>query len=449
MTGYQTASELTRSRDGQRLDLATALGVTPSGLVENPTFFTGFVDRPDVTAAGLLAVADVAGSRYADAGLMSRLASLDPVVTAGGDRLRFESFSGCNGVHARFDLLREGLGDSDVGFGTTNIDVNRPLRTALARVDRAEPLHLSIGREELRASSLTGTHVERKVALPERWIRGLAEVPTLLANMRPAAELLGPAIGQFLARLPRIAPPGPDLYVVPGRGLWRTTTRPVPGGIPLRGASRLRGSDRVVRHATRMSVHVNDNGTTAWVFDVPGGRLTLVVSPDPFRGFAGEGTLLTLLTRSDAETYGRRLLAEIGWTAQVDPLALAAATGLDDGRVASGLAWLAASGRLGYDLSEQAWFHRELPIDVEKVLRRNPRLTSAKRLVADGSVQADLNQPRWRVRGAHHQIYDVVSTEGRLRCSCAWEAEHNGGRGPCKHVLAVVITLHDDVATGR
>jgi hypothetical protein len=136
VNGYLVESTLTRAAGRERLDLATSLGVTPTGLVENPVFFTGFVTRPDVASCGLLAVADVAASRYADAGLAKRLANLDPVVTASGDRLRFESFSACNSVHARFDLLPEGLGSSEVGFGTTNVDINQPLRTALARVGR-------------------------------------------------------------------------------------------------------------------------------------------------------------------------------------------------------------------------------------------------------------------------------------------------------------------------
>ena len=107
--------------------------------------------HPQVTAAGLLAVADVAGTRYADFGQAQRLTNLDPVVTAGGDRLRFESMSGCNGVHARFDLLPAGLGSSVVGFGTTNVDVNQPLRTALARVGRDEAAlrHVEVGKDEL------------------------------------------------------------------------------------------------------------------------------------------------------------------------------------------------------------------------------------------------------------------------------------------------------------
>ena len=70
-------------------------------------------------------------------------------------------------------LLSDGLGSSEVGFGTTNVDINLPLRTALARIQPAEPLHLAVGRDELRAASSTATHVEPKVALPDRWVRGL------------------------------------------------------------------------------------------------------------------------------------------------------------------------------------------------------------------------------------------------------------------------------------
>ena len=88
--------------------------------------------------------------RYADLGLAKRLANLDPVVTASGDRLRFESFSACNGVYARFDLMPDGIDSGEVGFGTTNVDINPPLRAALASVPRGELLHLAVGSDELR-----------------------------------------------------------------------------------------------------------------------------------------------------------------------------------------------------------------------------------------------------------------------------------------------------------
>jgi hypothetical protein len=233
------------------------------------------------------------------------------------------------------------------------------------------------------------------------------------------------------------------LHVRVGPTGWITGQRAVPGSFPIPGASRLRGAERIFRYAERIRVYASDNQTTAWVVDLPGARLTLALSPDPYRGFSGEGTLLMLLTDEDAERYGRQLVEELGWSAAVDAAALVASTGLSPGQVAAGLAWLSASGRLGYDLSEQAWFHRELPIEAEKVLRRNPRLASARELVESGAVRT-VDSGRWKVRGTHG-LYDVVPEPGRgLRCACTWEQDHAGSRGPCKHILAVVITLRGD-----
>ena len=431
-------SALLVSDAGMRLDLLTGPAMTPQGLVPGASFFSGFVDRPDIAAGGLLAVADVAGSRYADPGLAQRLASMDPVVTAGGDRLRFESFSLCNGVHARFDLLRDGLGSSEVGFGTTNVDVNQPLRSALARIDRTDPLHLAVGADQLRASSLAATYLEPKVPLPDRWVRGLAETSQLLSEMEPVASLRGAETRRFFAGLSRVAAPGPEVHVLPLPGGWRTTTRPVPGSLPLPGTARLRGSDRILRFTEQLTVHRHRHGSTAWVFTVRGGRLTLALSPGPYRGFSGEGTLLSLLTHPEAEQAGRRILTELGWASVIDPAAHAAATNLNAAVVRAGLGWLSASGRLGYDLDERAWFHRELPVDSDAVQRRNPRLVAARKLLDSGGVAVGSAPGVWRVRGSRGAVHTVSSGP---RCTCPWESEHRGTRGPCKHVLAVLLML--------
>lgn len=435
MSAYLAESSLATTGEGHRLDLATALAATPQGLIANPTFFTGFVDRPDVFAAGLLAVADVAASRYADVGLAARLASLDPVVTGSGDRLRFESFSACNGVYARFDLLAGGLGGNRTGFGTTNIDINQPLRTALPTVTRAEALHVSVGHDELRASTLSETHVERKVTLPDRWVRGFAEVPLITQSMRPAGELIGPQMGQLLAALPRVAPPGPTLHLLPHRPRWLISQRPLPGAACLAGASRLRGAERVLRLVTGLAVFSAPSGASAWVFGLPSARLTLVLSPEPFRGFSGEGTLLDLLAHPDAEALGTELLEIIGWDSKVDPASLAARSGHSPAATAAGLAWLAASGRLGYDLHEQSWFHRELPIEPLKVLRRHPRLAGAQKLVDSQAVATTADG--WHVRSGGRGHYRVSRD---LRCNCRWDERHHGARGPCKHILAVILS---------
>lgn len=142
---YSRPSVLESSQAGQLLGLETAGGLTPRGAEPHPRFFAGFLASPRIAARGLLAVADVASARYYQ---RTRPSSLDPVVTGNGDRLRFESFSGCCGVYARLDVLQDGLDGAETGHGTTNVDVNNPLPEALSRIAGDDPLHLRVGPEE-------------------------------------------------------------------------------------------------------------------------------------------------------------------------------------------------------------------------------------------------------------------------------------------------------------
>lgn len=431
--GYRAASALT----GTTLGLETATGLTPAGAVEQPLFFSGMLTRPDVTAAALLTVADVAGTRYFDAGLAKRVANSDPVVTASGDRLRFESFSLCNGVYARLDLLADGIAGGEVAHGTTNVDINQPLRTALAGVGPAALLHLDVGTEGLAVATLEESHVERPVDLPPRWVRGFAEVPVITSRMTQRAELAGPAGARWLASLPRKVP-GPSYHVVPAPGGLRQSLRPAPGSVHLAGAARLGAAARVARLTTRLRVFAGaEEGdlASAWVLDLPGATLTLVLSPETYRGFSGEGGLLTRLTAASAETTAARLLEHLAWEPSIDRAALGAATGLGPADVEAGIGFLAATGKVGFDLAEQSWFHRELPWDAARVERDNPRLVTARELVASGAVTA--TPDGWTVRSGGHRHF--VGREPTA-CTCLWWAKYAGSRGPCTHVLAATLS---------
>lgn len=426
MSGYGAASVLDAA-EGLRLETAEAIG--PAGRSERPRFFSGMIARPELLSAGLLAVADVAATAYFDASVASR--SLDPVVTASGDRLRFESFSRCNGVHARLDLLEGGIHGGDVGFGTTNVDVNPPLRTALAALAPSELLHLEVGRDELRVATPQTLHVERRVKLPDRWLRGFAEVPDIAAGLRPVAELGRVEAMRFLAALPRTAP-GPVLDLAPVGATLRTAPLREQAVVRLAGTARLGAARRMARFVDRMRVHAHPGGASAWVLEAEGVRLTLLISPEPYRGFSGEGGLLEGLARARAED-AERVAEHLAWQPVIDPVALAADTGLAPGRVRDALDLLAASGRTGFDIVEQAWFHRELPLEPDRAPADNPRLRKARRLAEEGAVHRDGD--RWRVvtEGSEHWL-----VEGdRLRCTCPWETRHRGARGPCAHALAV------------
>ncbi len=182
---YLAPSTVAVDSDGTEVTLSTSGGGSP-----HPYFFTGFLGEPRQTAQALLVVAEVARTRYyVPPGSASRLAAADPVVTSNVDRLRFESFSGCAGVYARLDLEPELLGGEAAAWGTTNVDFNLPMRAALARVHDADAMLMHVGHDEVRVTTLAGSEVERKVPLPERWVKGFAEVQVSASRMLLRHEL--------------------------------------------------------------------------------------------------------------------------------------------------------------------------------------------------------------------------------------------------------------------
>jgi hypothetical protein len=120
----------------------------------HPYFFTGFLAEPGPAAQALLAAAAISRARYHVAASTIQMLR-DPVVTSNADRLRFESFSACCGVHARLDLPPEALEAAPVTSGTTNVDFNPPMRAALAgAVATASQIRRS-RRSPSRAASLS------------------------------------------------------------------------------------------------------------------------------------------------------------------------------------------------------------------------------------------------------------------------------------------------------
>lgn len=441
--GYQDESRLRRA-DGAApaLVLETALGLTPAGLVAHPVFFSGRVRRPDVASAGLRCLVEVASTRYFNP-IPGGFASLDPIVTAQGDRLRCEAFSACNGVYARLDLLGESLDDHALGFGTTNIDINAPLALALAGIGREEALHLNVGPERIEFAAGAERHVERKVALPERWVRALAETQCLASSMGLRAELDGVAWRRFAQGLSLSggSGAGSTLWVLPSPAGLRQTAHPQAGAVPLPGTARL-GAVRRVQHLVQRvriyapAVNASTPGAVGvWEFQLPGARLSMMLSPDPWRSFSGEGAVLASLGRAqsaDAQT----LASLLAWEPRIDPAALAADAQLPAQRVNDALAVLATNGQVGFDLHEQGFFHRQLPYGEDRLSLNYPRLKAARQLLADGAVRP--GQGFHLVQG-EHGVYRVTPHEGRLQCTCLFEAKYQGSRGPCKHALAVQL----------
>ena len=410
---YRYARESSVGPDG--LALATSAAEAPAGL-----YFRGFLERPDMGATALLCVARVARtSFYTPPGSASRRFT-DPVVTSEPGALRFESFSGCCGVHARFDVLPDGHDADVVAPGTVNVDFNEPMRAALARIVARSPLRLQVGHEAVELETLEGTTVERRVPLPDRWVKGFAEVQVAVAGLEPVLSFDAVAAQRFLRGLP-----GGKATLWAREG--RLSARPGGGAVCVAAPERLRVLQPVARFLTGLTAYAvpDEEAASVWVAELPGARLLVTLSPHFSRGFSGEGGLLEDLADDalaiEAEFLDRSLHGR--WRFASDELG---ATGLDPERARRALSWLGAHGRIGFDPVEQVWFRRELPFPSGG---DPPRLRDAKRLV-DSVV--------WRGPGeAEVRTYAV-----RLdppRCTCAWWSRHPGDRGPCKHLLAAQI----------
>jgi SWIM zinc finger len=432
---YGSPSVLRDRRGGQELLLSTSGGVTEAGPAAEPFFFSGFLADPAVAARGMLACAAVARSRYIrDA--EATAAMRDPVVTSNQDRLRFEAFSSCCGVHARLDLLPAALAEAPAASGTTNVDFNEAMRAALAGAAVRGPLLLSVGRDEVSVDTAGGSVTERRVPLPDRWLKGFGELQALAQRMRLAGELSGTAAQRFVRSLPRTT--RQPLWAVPAGGSMSLTVAARPGAVCVAGPHRLAELGPLLRLARRLRVYGPEvvPGSppvpSGWELDLGSARFTLTVSPEPYRGFSGEGALLGLLADEDAAADAQLAAGELGWGPQIDAAAVAEAVGLDLQRMMAALGYLAASGQVGYDLAEAAFFRRELPFG-RAVEAMHPRLASARDLVDSGAVA--LGPAGALVRSGDIE-QKVTFAQAADLCTCPWWAKHQGRRGPCKHVLA-------------
>ena len=435
---YSYLAPSTVAIDDSRSELTLA---TSGGREANPYFFTGFLGRPQQTAAALLVVGEVARTRYYEPpGMVSaRILAADPVVTSNVDRLRFESFSACAGVYARLDLEPGVLDRRPAAWGTTNVDFNPPMRAALARIRDSDAMLMHVGHDEVRVTTLAGSEVERKVPLPERWVKGFAEVQVASAHMLLRHELSAVETRHFLRSLPRTRSRSVAWATTAGKGL-RLASRPDDAAVCLAGPERLRLLEKLVPFARGLRVYGPPPAPkrapepSAWELVLDDARVGFVVSPELYRGFSGEGGVLTDLTFADEEVVDE-VAERLHGEPEIDAGGVALELGLARPSVQSALGALAAAGRVGYDLGASAFFHRELPYDRAVLEAMHPRLLGARRLVEEGAVRLDEDGVGAGVTSGDAE-YRVRFDPARTRCTCAWFARHGGERGPCKHVLA-------------
>ncbi|MEO0993651.1 MAG: SWIM zinc finger family protein, partial [Pseudomonadota bacterium] len=343
----------------------------------------------------------------------------------------------CCSAYIRHDIGDDALETRRRQNGTTNVDFGPDLRAALTRVRRDSQLDISVGATGVEIVHETAAVVERKVPLPLRWVRGFGEVQVHLSRMHRVASVSRIAAHRFLRGQPR-SKTDHQQWITAGPAGMRTSARSSPGAVPLRGGHRLRVLEPLMPFADGLEIWLDAaTGSTAWVLRLGPQRITLALNAEPWRGFSGDGGLLSgLAVADDAGTAALR--AQLNWQDRLGRADLMAVTGFSEDDLDRALAAVAAEGLVGFDLDTGAYFHRVLPFRLDRTERLNPRLKAARALFEAGAVALTTNGARVTSDAVVHELR---LTPAGLTCTCPWFAKHKAARGPCKHALAVEMAM--------
>ena len=408
-----------------------------------PCFFWGRIKEPFLVSKCLTTISKTVRSRFALSA--QELAALrDPIVTSGNEQIRFEGFSSCNGVYARLDLMPNHVDGEFIASGTTNVDFNEPMINALSSVKKEENMILSVGSKQVTISTDKVKNVEKKVVLPNRWIKGLTSVQHYLAEMNLVFELNKINAIQLFQSFPKSIKN--DLYIVKRANKYLFSTLETEASVRVGSAHRLRLIDNLLPFIDSMFIYQSDDKQAcAFVLMLANLRFTITFSSDAYRGFSGEGKALEHLINEIPIDWVMRLNNQLEPNKLFQPSMVAIDNDISFSSADALVANLSSMGMLGFDLIENQHYYRRLPFKMQRILSLNPRLKNAQKLITDEDIaiiSQNLTKTVASLKGSDGIPHTVTIEQNQARCTCKWYLDHQNQRGMCKHILAVKIVIN-------
>lgn len=475
---YDHRTSLVTTAQGAAFDLAANMRRSPvafRGRVKEPLLF-----RQLMVALHQCIVSDL---RSVDEDTWRWM--LDPVITVHHDQIFFEAFSNDQSSYARLSApLSVFEAEDEISYGTTNIDFTWELRDAMQKLRSSRRTEFRVGAGgfgvKTNVGAATKSHFERKVDLPESWLKGFLQVQSALVmhpflfEARPVDLLT--VLACFQDNKPPSPPHGLRYEFRPDEPI-SIVLEPWERRFPLRG-THYSGYERTVRlwgrrrlellqgvlpYADRVQIGVLGRGLPHFYICHCGPyQFTLVLSGWTKNDWSRDSAfdLLAPRTRPDAARVARvcaylreHLAAPLG--------DVAANMGWQKQEVEAALFALCRGGRVMFDPTTGQYRLRELfaePVDVDALFAPDPRLAVAEKLFENGGVtlrEITLPDPEEKRRretrataaiddGASYEVTVSVDDTGRVRfgrCSCKFFADNMLSRGPCEHILAARLAL--------
>jgi hypothetical protein len=416
-----------------------------------------------------------------------RLFVLDPVITVHPDRVFFEAFSQDRSAYGQLIVDRALLDpEGEVRTGTTNVDFTAWLWAALAEMRSARETWLRIEAGGLEVATVgAGGRFERKVDLPDDWVRAFLELqgamtfPGTRLSLRPV-DLLS-AIRVLRYTKAKTSPralryemtPGEDArivlepweHLVPLKGARHSYTEP--RTIRTWGRRRLRLIEPLLPYADSVDVYLKGRALPSfYVVKLPGVTFVLGLSGWTENNFTASGFHLLGPTGTAGRLEAASAALRETMALSVDALAARLGVGKEEATALGGR--LVRLGRAIYDVERREYRSRELfaePLDEARFYPPDVSAENASRWLAEEKVKVASAAPRetrktksfwtpegrvlrevihrdWVVDGTAdgQKAQVVIGDGGQLifgQCGCRFFEANALNLGPCAHLLAL------------
>ena len=402
---------------------------------------------------------------------------LDPVITVAPDQVFFEAFSLDESSYGRLAVHEDLFTDvKEFAYGTTNIDFSDAL---LGEIDG----FAHIGRTEFQIDSsgfevaTQGREVykEKKIDVPESWIRGFLQVqsamalPTVSFDVKPI-DLYNVCL--FLRRHREKSSPRSLRYVLtPGHPvkliiepwneemIFRDSIYLGDEAQEIRtwGRRRLFLLEGLLPLANKITIHLLGTGLPSfYIADLGTLSFTLGLSGWTRNDWVGAANF-DLMTGGAAEATPRQstlVFSQLKLKKTATEGELVSWTRLPQAVVQAALRQLCIAGRVMFDLEIGKYRLRELtrdPLPLEMLQYANPREAAANQLIEQGKATLISKLPtatggvelQGKVEGKSKTynpkvILDSDSRVAQASCDCYFYRQNRLMQGPCEHMMALI-----------
>jgi hypothetical protein len=399
---------------------------------------------------------------------------LDPVITVHPDQVFFECFSQDESSYGRLSCSHNIFDNiSDCTYGTTNIDYSAQLYQEFQKIRDYRRTQLKIDPSGFQIKTdHSDQFTERKIDLPDSWIRGFLQVnsaltlPTLEFDLHPmdVHNLC------FLLRRQkeRVGPRSLRIQLKPGQPVkisvepWNhilNCPRSIYHGneeteIRIWGRRRLFILERLIPVTKKFTVRLLGTGLPSfWIADMGDLQFTLGLSGWTANDWSKAGNFDLMAPRGEIDNdTAHSVITELQKQWQCSSANLAKTLQLDETMVKTALSLYAQHGRVLYDTEADVYRLRELsrePFPMGKLRFDNPREARAENFVTADLVslsrvetQAEFTKFEGHViDNSQKQLVKIyIDRDERLfkaHCSCSFFIHNKLFKGPCEHMIAL------------